>query len=603
MGLLRDLLNNNRAKEKAATDHQFDAWSSLLKDPNATDEGRSHAIDQMLDMSGANKAVGGGGKGKGGGGTKELLAPMFKHLLGVGSNPNGVTGVLQGMLHPNGEQGIGTGNVGDDVMDHSQDQPTPAPSPSPSPSGVTTYQDGGAVRPMVPTSPAPSTVGVTPNPLPSTQPSTGPNGRPQLLLTASQRLAREQAAYKTKLDADNASALTYHNSVGDADAARSTAAIGTSINARYQAYTDLKAKGVDEYTAAIASGWKLPADRPKITFETRIDKDGNKRSYKVTNHSDGTSEDEEGVSPTNLKVAPTLTGKAQQLAEAHRVLDAPPGTHDAATIAGAKEFLAQAKQEADHRTTIQNNAAALSAPAAPGTVRFWSDNYKNTGQWPPTAILRAQPRLGQAIVTDIANSGDTATAVKAKQAYTAANTHALIQQVAVLNQVEPYEKTASQNLDRMVGLYKGLDTGSPIFNTGYQLWEREFKGSPQLASFTAARMAAINEISNVLKYGKGVISDSAIDEANKMLASNYTLPALVAAAKTLHADMDTRIHAQKDQVQYLRDEMAGKHEEGYVESTSPPTTNTAPKPGPGRGTTKTSNDGGVKSLMDRLGMK
>lgn len=578
MGLLTQLLAEKHQKNLAKDQQQFDAYKTILSNPNATDDGKEYALTQLLTLSGAGDVAGGksGGGSKGGGiGGKagkgiEAIVPVFKHLLGIGGG-KGPTAGLQGPAQ------------GQPQQPQAQAQQPQAPptagtgGPVPGMVGVKTGDipqrpgGGAAVPGMVGVTQgdlqqrAPQSSQQTPQ---SPQPAQSPrvaSTRPPLLMTASERLKRDQEAAKQEMDLRNSSSLDLHNKEADADQSRQLNGVGQMAEAKKSAYDKLVAGGMDKVTAASVLGIKEPppATVKRLDHVKRIGQDGQEHSYTVKYMTDGqTSEEEEKPNSASGErpVAGDMKGTIGELAAAQNIITT--GKHSdgskatAGDINAAKMFVKNYDAGTNAKVQVSVNA---SSPTKPGTLQYWTDYFNNTRQMPPYGVLKANPRLGKDLVDNIAATSGGADTTVAKAAMTDSLHKALVAQQGVLAQVTPYEQTAGANMDRAINNYQKLSTlNSPILNKPYRTWQREFQGKPELASAEAARVAAVSEVSNVLKYGKGVISDEAYNHASNLLNENYNLKSMVEAAKTLHKDMTTRINAQRMEVQVLNRQLGGK---------------------------------------------
>lgn len=279
--------------------------------------------------------------------------------------------------------------------------------------------------------------------------------------------------------------------------------------------------------------------------------------------------------------------------EARKIIDNPKSSKE--EVEGARDALkklATQEQAAQVRISIAGqNAAANNTPANPAVTDYWSKFFAGGGKI-DYGFLR---NLGKRQIADImaavpaiaAQNGETPGEMLARQSDVKSLEGALTVMQKQTALITAYEKTADQNLDRAISaLSKIADTGSPIFNRPVRAVEDELLGKPQYAAFHAARQAASTEIAKVLSgsMGNGAVSDTQQAEARKTLSDNATLEQMMAAAKTLKAEMASRLANNRDTIESIKKQISG------------PTGGNTPKSAPsGKGGTAKTADEYLKS--------
>ena len=181
-------------------------------------------------------------------------------------------------------------------------------------------------------------------------------------------------------------------------------------------------------------------------------------------------------------------------------------------------------------------------------------NYAKTGTLPAMGMSKASAGIRSRIINRAADLYPGLD-VAANKAGFGADTAALTQLTKLRDSVTAFEKTAGANLDRFIGTAgKVVDTGSPLLNRPFRGVARSLVGSPNMAAFEAARLAAQNEVARVLNTANlsGQLTDTARREMEQALSPNATLPQLLAASKILRADMQTRRESYDAQIAEIK---------------------------------------------------
>ncbi len=131
----------------------------------------------------------------------------------------------------------------------------------------------------------------------------------------------------------------------------------------------------------------------------------------------------------------------------------------------------------------------------------------------------------------------------AQKAAIEANTASYKKRIEQLSALTAFEDTAQKNLDRFLYLAKQIpDLGAPWVNGPVRSISRKILGSPDMASFATALTAVVPEFARIITNPNltGVLSDSARTETATMLAGDYSVAQLIAAAEELKRDAKNR---------------------------------------------------------------
>jgi hypothetical protein len=184
-------------------------------------------------------------------------------------------------------------------------------------------------------------------------------------------------------------------------------------------------------------------------------------------------------------------------------------------------------------------------------------NYAKTGTLPAMGMSKASSGVRSKIINRAAElyPGLDVAANKGEFGADAASLKKLTE---LRNSVGAFEKTANANLDRFIATAgKVADSGSPLINQPYRAVKRRLIGDQDVAAFEAARIAAQNEIARVLNTANlsGQLTDSARHEMQTALSPDATLGQIVATAKILKADMQSRRESYDSQIAELSGRM------------------------------------------------
>lgn len=202
----------------------------------------------------------------------------------------------------------------------------------------------------------------------------------------------------------------------------------------------------------------------------------------------------------------------------------------------------------------KDSADARSGPSDESSRRS-ANQYLISGERPASSIggQKAKEKFNQTVADLQQELGITDGEVAAQHS----RYKALSRELSTLqNQqgvMESAEETAGINLDRAIGIMKGVtDSKSPLLNKALRSIDRKILGKEEQAAFDAAIKVASVEIAKVLSNmggtGNGVLSDSARKEAEDLLHSDYSFKSLLRVSQVLRQDMQTRRHSVQNSI-------------------------------------------------------
>jgi hypothetical protein len=227
----------------------------------------------------------------------------------------------------------------------------------------------------------------------------------------------------------------------------------------------------------------------------------------------------------------------------------------------------ESRKERLQAAMLMANSRAGYAPGGGGSPMGLSSEaidqaakmYLTTGQLPPMGMGVAGARLKSLIANRAAEMSKDADLASNKANYSA-NRHSLESSQKQADQIDAFEGTALKNLDLAVSsARKIVDTGSPLFNAPFRKVQQNLSGSPEMAAFTAARQAAISEVSKVLSgsMGNGSVSDSARHEASALMSPDASMAQIESAVSILKQDMANRKASTHGQIDTIRGRISG----------------------------------------------
>jgi hypothetical protein len=206
------------------------------------------------------------------------------------------------------------------------------------------------------------------------------------------------------------------------------------------------------------------------------------------------------------------------------------------------------------RTGKADDAAVTLTPQSLDIV---ARRYLQDGTLPPMGN-GAQGSQARSRIINRASEIDPDAAVAAN----AANYRALSASQTALQKnqtaVAQFENTARKNLQQFIATAKKVrDTGSPWINRGLRSIDRTALGSVDQAAYDAARQVAFTEIARVVSNPSlaGVLSDSARQEMEKIMAGDATLAQTLRAAEILTQDMDNRKTAIAEEMASIKEQL------------------------------------------------
>jgi hypothetical protein len=132
-----------------------------------------------------------------------------------------------------------------------------------------------------------------------------------------------------------------------------------------------------------------------------------------------------------------------------------------------------------------------------------------------------------------------------------ANRSNLTQLVKMRGAIGAFEATAQKNIDLFLDqARKVADSGIPILNAPVRWVTGNIMGSQEQASYAAARLVALAEMSRVTSNPNltGVVAEKSRDEMREILAGRATLAQTIASIETLKKDMANRIVSIEDEI-------------------------------------------------------
>jgi hypothetical protein len=136
---------------------------------------------------------------------------------------------------------------------------------------------------------------------------------------------------------------------------------------------------------------------------------------------------------------------------------------------------------------------------------------------------------------------------------------ALVDRQKQASSLNAYESTALKNLDVFLKqAEKVVDTGSPYLNTPLRKMSDRLLGSPQMASFNAARQVVLPEFARIITNPNltGVLSNQVRDEISSLIKGDATLKQIVAVSKVLKQDAENRKTSLQDEIDALTRQIA-----------------------------------------------
>jgi hypothetical protein len=195
------------------------------------------------------------------------------------------------------------------------------------------------------------------------------------------------------------------------------------------------------------------------------------------------------------------------------------------------------------RDRLRAEQAGASSPMTDDALKVAAWQYIQTGAMPPLGMGKQAADARMKILNaagQIVKAGGGDPVLNA--ALYKADAGALKEQQSALSAITAFENTAKQNLDRFITeAQKIVDFGGPFLNKPARYVATQL-GDPKMASYNAALGAVQPEIARILTQPslKGVLSDDARREAQKLLDSDASIKAQLEAIRILRADMASR---------------------------------------------------------------
>ena len=207
----------------------------------------------------------------------------------------------------------------------------------------------------------------------------------------------------------------------------------------------------------------------------------------------------------------------------------------------------------------------------PEALSALSQRFGVTGEIPGMGMGRASTEARTKVLnqwaSDMQKAGQTPQDQVAAQAAYKASRQELGSLQSQRGKVMAFAATAEKNLALAGKLSEKVGrTGVPVINRWVVAGKRSIAGDPDVASFDAALRTAINEYARVTSSatGGGVTSDQARKEVENILNSAQTPQQVKAVIATLHKEIGNRKAGYDEQIQFIKDSIAGKGSRGQT---------------------------------------
>lgn len=217
-------------------------------------------------------------------------------------------------------------------------------------------------------------------------------------------------------------------------------------------------------------------------------------------------------------------------------------------------------QERNRNATLAEQRAARAAEdmdgraLTPEAKQILAHNFAITGTMPPMGLGGKATQMRTEIY-NLAGAMYANLNLAEQQAAYKANQKSLVEMQPKFDALKSFENTAMANLRNFLTIAKGtVDAGAPIINRPLRSVNEKVLGSEQQAAFNVARGVVIPEFARILTQPNlsGVLSDSAREEIDQLMKSNYTYKQLYSVAQVLVQDVENRTKSMEEQMAIIK---------------------------------------------------
>ena len=214
------------------------------------------------------------------------------------------------------------------------------------------------------------------------------------------------------------------------------------------------------------------------------------------------------------------------------------------------------REQADRQAAMQEQMFGSEA------VEYAARQYRQTGRMPSLGSGQTGSAMRQQVLARAAQmaraEGSTAEADIIMQRSLTANSQALSRITTQRAQIHNFEQTALRNLDLAVAASERVQrTGSPIINDMLLEARRRGVGDPDVQQLTIAIETFAEEYAKVMSGATGgaAATDSAREQAHRMINSSMTTEQIRAVSQQMRAEMANRMHSLDAEQQSLTEAM------------------------------------------------
>lgn len=224
------------------------------------------------------------------------------------------------------------------------------------------------------------------------------------------------------------------------------------------------------------------------------------------------------------------------------------------------------REQADRQAAMQEQMFGSEA------VEYAARQYRQTGRMPSLGSGQTGTAMRQQVLARAAQmaraEGSTAEADIITQRSLAANSQALGRITTQRAQIHNFEQTALRNLDLAVAASERVGrTGSPIINDIMLEARRRGTGDPDVQQLTIAIETFAEEYAKVMSGATGgaAATDSAREQAHRMINSSMTVEQIRAVSEQMRAEMANRMHSLDAEQQSLTEAMRTPYGEAVTQ--------------------------------------
>jgi len=224
------------------------------------------------------------------------------------------------------------------------------------------------------------------------------------------------------------------------------------------------------------------------------------------------------------------------------------------------------REQADRQAAMQEQMFGSEA------VEYAARQYRQTGRMPSLGSGQTGSAMRQQVLARAAQmaraEGSTAEADIIMQRSLTANSQALSRITTQRAQIHNFEQTALRNLDLAVAASERVQrTGSPIINDMLLEARRRGVGDPDVQQLTIAIETFAEEYAKVMSGATGgaAATDSAREQAHRMINSSMTTEQIRAVSQQMRAEMANRMHSLDAEQQSLTEAMRTPYGEAVTQ--------------------------------------